>query len=133
MKISDKSLAFWHLCFPKNCFKFSSLQLLVQMLRNLFNQLTEITFFHVLDFWDLALKTEVALENKNVFWKWTWSVLISDINSQCHSCAPPLVMIYSFFWNNNTLQIKVQRHISKTLQCAEFKNADAESTHLNVW
>lgn len=67
MKISDKSLAFWHLCFPKNCFKFSSLQLLVQMLRNLFNQLTEMTFFHVLDFWDLALKTKVALENKNVF------------------------------------------------------------------
>lgn len=49
MKISDKSLAFRHLGFPKK----KKIKI-----KNLFNQLTEMTFFHVLDFWDPALKTK---------------------------------------------------------------------------
>lgn len=75
MKISDKSFAFRHLGFPKKKIKFSSLQLLVQMLRNLFNQLTEMTFFMYLIFgiWpsklNKLLKTKMCFENEHgLFW-----------------------------------------------------------------
>lgn len=74
------------------------------------------------------LKTKMCFENEHgLFW------YVTEILNAI-SCAPPLVMIYSFIEIiTHELQIKVQRHIRKTLQCAEFKNADAESRHLNVW